>query len=78
MDTSIADVLVHIDELLSKEERTRLEEEIRKNECVVCASVPAGKMHLMLVLYNPECTTAKDILDKVKQQGVHAELVGGA
>ena len=77
MDTSIADVLVHIDELLSREDLAKLEAAVRENDCVVCASVPAGKMHMMLVLYNPDCTTAKDILIKMKEQGVHAELVEG-
>lgn len=76
MEISIADVLVHIDESLSKEALAKLEEAVRGDECVVSASVPAGKMHLMLVAYNPGCMSAKNILIKVKEQGVHAELVG--
>lgn len=76
MEISIADVLVHIDESLSKEGLAKLEEAVRGDECVVSASVPVGKMHLMLVAYNPECTSAKNILIKVKEQGVNAELVG--
>ncbi len=76
MNISIADVLVHIDESLSKEALAKLEDVVRKDECVISASVPAGKMHLMLVAFNPECTSTKNILCKVKEDGVHAELVG--
>lgn len=76
MEISIADVLIHIDEALSKEALAKLEDVVRTDECVISASVPAGKMHLMLVAYNPECTNGKKILLKVKDQGVHAELVG--
>jgi hypothetical protein len=76
MEISIADVLLHIDESLSKEALAKLGEVVREDKCVISACVPAGKMHLMLVAYNPECTTANNILIKVKEKGVHAELVG--
>ena len=76
MDVYVADVLVHIDESLSKEALAKLEEAVRKDECVISASVPAGKTHLMLVAFNPACTSSKKILCKVTEQGVHAELVG--
>lgn len=76
MEIPIADVLVHIDESLSRDALEKLEDAVRADECVVSAEVPAGKMHLMLVAYNPQCTTGKKILLKVREQGVHAELVG--
>lgn len=76
MEISIADVLVHIDESLSKDALTKLEDKVRTDECVISASVPAGKTHLMLVAFNPACTNAKNILCKVTEEGVHAELVG--
>jgi L-fucose mutarotase/ribose pyranase (RbsD/FucU family) len=76
MDISIADVLVHIDESLSKEALAKLEDALRKDECIISASFPADKMHLMLVAFNPECTSSMNILFKVRREGVHAELVG--
>jgi hypothetical protein len=54
----------------------KLTDTVREDECVISASVPLGKEHMMLVAYNPECVTATDILAKVNKQGVHAELVG--
>ncbi len=76
MDIPIADVMIHIDETLPRDALTKLENTVREDECVISASVPAGKEHMMLVAYNPECITATDILAKVNKQGVHAELVG--
>lgn len=76
MDIPISDVMIHIDETLPREMLTKIEDAVREDECVISASVPADKQHMMLVAYNPDCTTATDILTRVNKQGVHAELVG--
>lgn len=76
MEISIADVLVHIDESLSKDALKKLENAVRKEECIISASIPSGKIHLMLVAYNPNCSSGKKILLNVKEQGLHAELIG--
>lgn len=76
MDIPIADVMIHIDEALSKDALGKIADAVRENNCVVSAGVPAGKMHMMLVAYNPQCTSSMDILTQVQKQGVHAELVG--
>lgn len=76
MDIPIADVMIHIDETLPRDALTRIEDAVREDECVISASVPIGKEHMMLVAYNPDCVTAADILARVHRQGVHAELVG--
>ena len=76
MDIPIADVMIHIDETLPRDALTKLENTVREDECVISASVPTGKEHMMLVAYNPDCTTATDILSRVSKQGIHAELVG--
>lgn len=76
MDIPIADVMIHIDEALSRDGLSKVADAVRENKCVVSAGVPAGKMHLMLVAYNPQCTSSRDILMQVQNQGLHAELVG--
>jgi len=76
MDIPISDVVIHIDETLSRDELTKLENTVREDECVISASVPAGREHMMLVAYNPDCTSATDLLSRVTRQGIHAELVG--
>lgn len=76
MGRAMADVMIHIDETLSSESLRKLEETMREDECVISAGIPAGNVHMMLVAYDPECVAAIDILEKVKETGVHAELVG--
>ena len=76
MDIPIADVMIHIDETLSRDALMKIEYAVREDECVISASVPHGKEHMMLVAYNPNCTSAADILARVNKQGIHAELVG--
>lgn len=76
MDIHIADVMIHIDESLPRESLAKIEDDLRQNECVISASVPAGNEHLMLVAYNPHCISATDILARVGGKGIHAELIG--
>ncbi|HSH28440.1 MAG TPA: hypothetical protein VK971_00930 [Thiohalobacter sp.] len=76
MTGSIADVMIHVDENLAREELERLEGVVKANACVTSADVPEHQQHMMLVTYNPECVSAREILSLVTAQGVHAELVG--
>ena len=76
MDTIITDVVIHVDEALSREERLKLENTVREDSCVISVGVPPGKEHLMQVAYNRDCTTAKDIVERINKQGIHAEVVG--
>lgn len=76
MGRQMADVMIHIDETLSEESLKRLEAAVREDVCVISAGIPAENRHMMLVAYNPECVSASDILARVKNAGVHAELVG--
>jgi hypothetical protein len=76
MDIPIADVMIHIDETLSREALAKIEDDLRQDECVISACVSAEDQHLMLVAYNPRCTSAQSLLTKVGRRGIHAELVG--
>lgn len=76
MGSQLADVMIHIDETLSQESLKQVEAAVREDLCVISAGVPADNPHMMLVAYNPDCITAADILARVKNAGVHAELVG--
>ena len=72
----LPDVLVHIDETLGHDRLKDLEIVIRSNPGVVAVGFRDDKPHLMVVQYDPELTHATDILHRVTDQGVHAELVG--
>lgn len=76
MGKQMADVMIHIDETLSEELLKKVEAAVREDENVISAGVPADNSHIMLVAYNPECVSAAGILARVKNAGVHAELVG--
>ena len=76
MDISLTDFMVHVDETLEPVEMDRLEDSLRTNACVVSACTSPRDPHLLLVAFNPECTSSGIILNQVKSQGVHAELVG--
>ena len=76
MDIQLADVIVHIDEALPKEQRGQIEEQLRSMDGIISVHNPDDKPHLAVVQYNPELSSSGAILDMVKGQGVHAELVG--
>jgi hypothetical protein len=76
MNIQLADVTVHIDETLGREERTRIEDSLRALEGVVSVHNPDERPHLAVVGYNPEKTGSANILSTITAQGVRAELIG--
>ena len=75
MSAVVCDVAVHIDEALNERELVNLEEAIRSDVGIVSVGHNHDK-HMMFVLYDPEVLRGKDILNRVTNQGFHAELVG--
>jgi len=76
MTTNYSDVIVHVDETLPPDQLKTLEDHIFKIGGVMSAYNRDEKPHFILVTYNPEQVKAHDILVKVRNEGVHAELVG--
>ncbi|NEV63907.1 ATP-binding protein [Thiorhodococcus minor] len=76
MDISLADVLIHIDENLSPEQRAVVEQQLRGVEGVVSVHNPDDRPHLTIVEYRPDRTNAQALLEGVRGRGVTAELVG--
>ena len=72
----IADVTVHIDETLDHEHLELLSNTMHDMEGVISIGVHDNRPHLMIVGYDPRVTKSKNILDKVTQGGLHAELIG--
>jgi len=75
MSESISDFMVHVDGGLSAEEHRHLEECVHDDECVISAGFSHHAPHLMTVVYDCECTHAKDILDQVRGRGIHATML---
>lgn len=75
MDISIVDMMVHVEETLPPERMHELEDAVRRDACVISACTSHSDPHLLMVTYNPDCTTSTSVLGTVQAEGVHAELV---
>ena len=76
MDIRMSDVMLHIDEELNSKEQSVLESQVRNQKGVVGLGYHDTQPHLMIVEYNQDLTTPKELLHTVKNFGLHAELVG--
>lgn len=73
---SISDIMIHINEPLSGEARSALEEAMRQVEGVVAPRFNPGKEHLLVVAFDPARVNTAVLLDKVRAAGYTAQLVG--
>ncbi len=73
---NISDVMIHINESLSEEARTSLENTLRKIEGVVSPRFNAHKEHLLMIAYDTEKTNTTVLLAKARAAGYTAQLVG--
>lgn len=69
-------VVVHINEELSKANRESLSQQVCCLDGVLSAELADKRPHLMIIGYNSEATKSLHVLDGVKNNGVHAQLVG--
>jgi hypothetical protein len=76
MNVHFADILVHMDDDLSAEQRARIQDDLRAIDGVVSVHNPDDRPHLAVVEYVPDKTSSAEILQTVTSQGVRAELVG--
>jgi hypothetical protein len=72
----IVDMIVHVDETIPSEKMHELEDTVRTDACVISACSSTENPHMLVVTYNPACTSSGKLLNMVQAQGVHAELVG--
>ncbi len=76
MLTSIASVMFHLDRNLGPSEKGVLEDCVREDPCVISAHVSQSAPHLMLVAFDPGCTSMRNIHQNLTERGVDAQLVG--
>lgn len=76
MNIQLADIVLHIDENLSPEQRETIEESLRALDGVVSVSNRDQTPHLTIVEYNPDAISSADVLERVTNQGAHAEIIG--
>ncbi len=71
-----ADVIIHVDETIDHDRRMKIADMVRALAGVTGVTHHDEKPHLMIVKYDPSGVTAHALLDAVRGEGVHAELVG--
>ncbi len=76
MSTNLVDVTIHIDETLNAEQRGTIEESLRALDGVVSVHNGDKTPHLTIVEYDPAAMDSHKILQRVIDQGAHAEMVG--
>lgn len=70
------DFIVHIDETLNQPALESIENDIRQSNGVVSAGHRFDKLHLVQVIYDSDETRMSDIVENVRQHGLHAQAVG--
>lgn len=76
MGTKMVDVMLHIDENITHDEREELRDRILAQNGVMAAAYHDEKPHLLVIEYDPDVVSSKAILETVEAGGVHAELIG--
>jgi len=78
MDINLADITLHIDEELGPDALSSLEDAFRARDGVVSVhfNTTAKHPHLAVIEYNPDRLSSADLLNILKYQGYHGELVG--
>ena len=76
MDIQLTDVTIHIDENLDVSERKAVEDKLRALKGVVSVHNPDKTPHLTMIEYDPKEVDSTQLLEAVKAQGVHAEMIG--
>jgi len=71
-----SDFLVHIDETLNQPALEAIEDDIRHCNGVVSAGHRSDKPHLVHVIYDSDTTRMAEIVEDVRQRGLHAQAVG--
>ena len=72
----IVDMIVHVNETIPSERMHELEDVVLTDACVISACSSNDNPHLLMVTYNPACTSSGNVLNMIQAQGVHANLVG--
>ena len=75
MSTTMLDVTLHIDEETTHSEREDLRDVFLGKNGVMTADCRDERPHLMVVGFDPEDITSKELLATAQRSGYHAELI---
>ena len=72
----LADVLIHVSERPNKSEQDELVNHFRSLDGVIAPRFNEGKDHLLVVSYISGTINSAALLEKVRENGFEAQLVG--
>ena len=72
----LTDVLIHLDQNINETEKENIIEHFRNVEGVIAPRFNKQRGHLLVVSYNSEVIGSLSLLNKVKDKGYTAQLVG--
>ena len=70
------EIIVHVDETLEEHQRKDLVDALESTDGIHTAEFCPLRYHLMLVQYDRESLRSQDVLDRVKERHVNAQLIG--
>ncbi len=73
---NLPEVLIHVSEKPDVSGKNELVEQLRILDGVVASGFSQEKEHLLFVSYNSDMINAAALLEKVKENGFKAQLVG--
>mgnify|MGYP000486379630 CR=1 FL=1 len=76
MDTTLNEVVVHLNESLDEATLEKLEQGIRMDRGVISVGHRHNQNHLMMVVYDSSVARASNILHNFRERGLHAQLIG--
>jgi len=76
MGTTLADVLVHVNENMDEATLCSLEQDMRNDVGVISVGHRTGQSHLLMVVYDAGATQAACLLQPLRAQGLHAQVIG--
>jgi hypothetical protein len=76
MNTTLNDIVVHLDENVDEATLHMLEQDIRLDQAVISVGHRPNQNHLMMVVYDSAVARAASILHTFRERGLHAQLIG--
>lgn len=76
MGNTLADVLVHVNENIDEATIGCIEQDMRNVIGVISVGHRAGQPHLLMVVYDSKATQAASLLQPLRAQGLHAQVIG--
>lgn len=76
MDTTLNEVVIHLNETVDEATLEELEQGIRRDQGVVSVGHQANQNHLLMVVYDSEVAHASSFLHNFQERGLHAQLIG--